>query len=244
MSLWDDPYILKKRIESMQSIYRSIYRAQAKPAQAEAARKRLSDWATALPLGTAPGDLLTVSLLRWGLHIFAYWESIGQPRAPETLFPGFDDLLEAWPGATPDASTVRTFVPMMDIFHYLAPENLAGDPVEAWRRSAPVEQAWGRLARLQPPMVSSYIFLHYQMQEEKPGVGDQYGLIALHEDLIFFYQERPSVLQVAEKPGKLSTTNTPDHWHDVMFAHFHLWEDAPPGQEIWREIEPLLHRTV
>ena len=228
----------------MPTIYRSVYRAQAKPDQADSALNRLCDLATALPLGTAPGDLMTVSLLRWGLHIFAYWESVDQPHAPETLFPGLDDLLESWPGATPKGDIARTFVPMMDIFHYLAPENLAGDAVAAWRRKAPVDQAWGRLARLQPPMVSSYIFLHYQLQEEKPGIGDKYGLISLHEDLIFFYQEQPAVVEAAVNPAKLSTTNTPDHWHDVMFPHFHLWDDAPTGQEIWREIDPVLHRTV
>ncbi|MCB0062225.1 MAG: hypothetical protein KDE19_08925, partial [Caldilineaceae bacterium] len=156
------------------------------------------------------------------------------------IFSGTDAWLEPWPGA----STPRHFVPMMDIFHYLAPENLHGDPVAVWRRKAPVQQAWGRLARLQPAMVSSYIFYHYQMQEEKPGVGDQYGIISLHEDLIFFYQERPAVVRPAENPGKLQTTNTPNHWHDVMFPHFHLWEDAPAGQEIWREIETVYHRTL
>ncbi len=228
----------------MPTISRSVYRAQAKPDQADSALNRLCDLATALTLGTAPGDLMTVSLLRWGLHIFAYWESVDQPLAPEMLFPGLDDLLETWPGATPNGDMGRTFVPMMDIFHYLAPENLAGDAVDAWRRKAPVDQAWGRLARLQPPMVSSYIFLHYQLQEEKPGIGDKYGVISLHEDLIFFYQEQPAVVEAATIPGQLRTANTPDHWHDIMFPHFHLWDDAPPGQEIWRVIDPVLHRTV
>ncbi|MCB0128847.1 MAG: hypothetical protein KDE58_41560, partial [Caldilineaceae bacterium] len=224
----------------MPTIHRSIYRAEAKGGQEAAAVAALCAQAHELVLGTAPGDLLTISLLRWARQIFAYWESIDEPRTPERIFGLCAEQLEPWPGA----ATPRTFVPMMDIFHYLAPENLHGDPVEAWRRKAPVAQVWGRLARLQPSMVSSYIFYHYQMQEEKPGVGDQYGIISLHEDLIFFYQERPAVVRAAEKPGKLQTTNTPPHWHDVMFPHFHRWDDAPPGQEIWREIEPLLHRTM
>ncbi len=224
----------------MTTIYRALYRAQCQAERAEAAVAELRTRATNLSLGTTAGDLLTVSLLRWKDQLFAYWESIDQPRAPEELFAGADGWLEPWPGA----ATPRTFVPMMDIFHYLAPENLAGDPVERWRRKAPVEQVWGRVARLQPQMVSSYIFYHYQMQEEKPGVGDQYGLIALHENLIFFYQERPAVQQAAEKPGKLATTNTPEQWHDVMFPHFQLWDDAPPGQEIWREVDAIMHRTV
>jgi len=228
----------------MPSIHRSVYRAQAKADRVDAAVDQLCAVAGALPLGANSGDLMTISLLRWGLHLFAYWESVDQPHPPETLFPGLDDLLERWPGATPDPARARTFVPMIDIFHYLAPENLAGDGVAAWRRKAPVDQAWGRLARLKPSMASSYIFLHYQLQEEKPGSGDKYGVISLHEDLIFFYQERPAVVEAAVHPGQLRTANTPDHWHDVMFPHFHLWDDAPPGQAIWREIDAVMHRTV
>lgn len=224
----------------MPSIHRSVCRAQAKADQADVAVTELSAQVANLALGTNPGDLMTIGLFRWGYHLFTYWESIDQPCPPERMFSGVDAWLESWPGATEP----RYFVPMMDIFHYLAPENLHGDPVDNWRRKAPVAQAWGRLARLQPTMVSSYIFYHYQMQEEKPGVGDQYGIINLHEDLIFFYQERPALVRAAEKPGKLQTTNTPPHWHDVMFPHFHLWEDAPTGQEIWREVETIYHRTV
>jgi len=224
----------------MTSIHRSVYRAQAKADQVEDVCRRLQEQASALPLGTASGDLLTVSLFRWGVHLFFYWESVGQPRSPESLFSGLDDQLVLWPGA----AAPRYFVQMMDIFHYLAPENLDGDPVDVWRRKAPVAQAWGRLARLKPEMVSSYIFFHYQMQEEKPGAGDKYGLISLHEDLIFFYQERPAVVEAAVNTGKLNTANTPERWQDVMFPHFHLWEDAPAGQEIWRGVDTLLHRTL
>lgn len=217
----------------MLPIYRSVHRAQAQSGQTDAASARFIEVASTCCLGTAPGDLITVSVFRWRSHFFTYWESIEQPVAPAALFGDMDELLERWPGA----EAPRTFVPMVDIFHYLAPESVAH-----WQRKAPVTQGWGRLARLRPEMVSSYIFYHYQLQEEKPGIGDKYGLISLHENLIFFYQEQPTVLEAATQRGKLTTTNTPDHWHDVMFPHFDLWEDAQPGQEIWREVSLLIHR--
>jgi hypothetical protein len=88
-------------------------------------------------------------------------------------------------------------------------------------------------------MVSSYIFSHYQLQEERPGQHDKYWLISLHEDLLFFYQELPPF--PAPRPGKLATTNTPDDWQAVMFPHFEQWDDAPPGAEIWRPVELILH---
>ena len=218
----------------MQPIYRSVQRAQAQLGQADAASDHFVHLAEACHLGSNAGDLMTLSIFRWGTHFFTYWESISQHVPPEALFGDMDDLLAPWPGA----SAPRTFAPMMDIFHYLAPES-----VTHWQRQTPVDQSWGRLARLRPEMVSSYIFYHYQLQEEKPGIGDKYGLISLHENLIFFYQERPAVVEAPPRPGKLPTTNTPDHWHDVMFPHFDLWEDADPGQEIWREVTLLVHRT-
>jgi hypothetical protein len=220
-------------LELMQPIYRSVYRAQARPGQAESAADRLIQLASSCRLGLAVGEVMTISLFRWRTHFFTYWESIDQPVTPDAIFAGMDDLLLAWPGA----ATARTFVPMMDIFHYLAAES-----VDQWRRKTPVDQSWARLARLRPELVSSYIFYHYQLQEEKPGSGDKYGLISLHENLIFFYQERPALIEAEPSPGKLTTHNTPDRWHDVMFPHFDLWDDAEPGQEIWRDVALLIHR--
>ncbi len=124
---------------------------------------------------------------------------------------------------------------MMDIFHCGEPRS-----AEDWQRKAPVESARARLTRLQPEMVSSYIFYHYQLQEEKPGSFDKYCLISLHENLLFFYQEYPQVVESPPRIGKLTTHNSPPNWQEVMFPHFLLWDDAPAGEEIWREIELVL----
>lgn len=222
----------------MTPIHRSVYRAQAKAGQADAAQAQLQQAATQIPLGLAPGDLLTISLFRWEAHFLLYWESIAQALTPETIFGALPDLLESWPGgANLQPPTARSFVPMMDIFHCLAPES-----VEHWRRKQPIERIWGRVARLKPEMVSSYIFYHYQLQEEQPGSFDKYGIISLHENLIFFYQELPAIVEEPRWVGKLTTSHTPPNWHEVMFPHFHLWEDAPAGQEIWREVELVFHK--
>lgn len=216
-------------------IQRAIYRAQAKPGQETAALAHFHQQAQQFKLGFAPGDLLTLSLFRWRTHFLAYWESIEQPIAPAVLFGDMGELLAPWPGA----DQARSFVPMMDIFHCLAPES-----VEHWRRKQPIQSVGLRLARLKPEMVSSYIFYHYQLQEEQPGSFDKYGLISLHENLICFYQEHPPIVEEPRQTGKLATTNTPPDWHTVMFPHFDLWEDAPPGQEIWRDTELVLHRMA
>lgn len=216
----------------MQPIHRALYRAQARPGLEGAARIHLSAQGSHLAVGHDPGQLLTASLFQWGSHFFAYWESVGEIVSPETLFGEPDHLLLPWPGA----AQPRTFAPMMDIYHCMAPAGL-----EHWQRKQPVQRLQARVARLQPKMVSSYIFYHYQMQEERPGNFDKYCLIGLHEDLIFFYQEVPAVVERPAPAGKLATTNTPDDWHGTMFPHFHLWDDAPEGQKIWRNVEVVFH---
>jgi hypothetical protein len=219
----------------MNSIHRSVYRAQIRPGREAAALAHFNSLAESFPLGHTPGELLTITLFRWGTHLFAYWESIGQAITPKALFGDVSALLESWPGS----ETLRSFVPMLDIFHWQKP---AG--VEHWRRKAPIDRISGRLARLNPAMASSYIFYHYQLQEERPGSVDKYGLISLHENLIFFYQELPPIVEEPVIKGTLTTSNTPDHWHDVMFPHFTLWDDVAPGQEIWREVEVVLSRNA
>lgn len=221
----------------MSSIRRSTYCVQAKVGQEEAALAYFQRQTQHFPVGLAAGDLLTISLFRWGVYFYAYWESIEQEIAPEALFGKMEHLLECWPGGSnPQPPHNRCFVPMMDIFHCLMPES-----VEHWRRKTSIEQITGRVARLKPEMVSSYIFYHYQLQEERPGSFDKYGIISLHENLIFFYQEHPSIVEEPLPIGRLSTTNTPPDWHGTMFPHFHLWDDAPPGQEIWRNVELVFH---
>lgn len=220
----------------MTPIHRSVYRAQVQPGQAEAAAAHFKDQIRSLAL--AELDLLTISIFRWGDQFLTYWEGIERTIAPDALFGPLPALLMAWPGGIqPGGAPLRRFVPMMDIYHSMAPES-----VEHWRRKQPPERISGRLARLKPEQVSSYIFYHYQYQEEQPGSWDKYGLINLHEDLMFFYQEMPSIVETPRRTGKLTTTNTPDHWQDVMFPHFALWDDAPAGQTIWRDIELVAHR--
>lgn len=221
----------------MNPIYRSTYRAQIIAGQEEASLAHFRHCVQNFKLGLEPGALMTISLFRWGLHLFAYWESIEQEVLPEALFGRMDHLLERWHGgANPQPPHARSFVPMMDIFHWTTPQS-----IEQWRRKTPIERIQARVARLNPEMVSSYIFYHYQLQEEKPGSVEKYGIISLHENLIFFYQEMPATIEEPLPAGKLTTTNTPPDWHGTMFPHFHLWEDAPPGQEIWRDVELIFH---
>lgn len=214
----------------MNQVIRSVYRAHCHAGQVDAAVATLQARRDFLQAQIDARTLLTISLFQWERHIFAYWESIGQPLTPTSLFGDMSEQLATWPGM----SEPRTFVPMIDIFHGLEP----GD-VDQWRRRRPVERIQGRITRLKPTMVSSYIFYHYQMQEEKLGQHDKYWQINQHEDLLFFYQELPPTPE--PQVGKLSTNNTPSDWHTLMFPHFQLWDDAPESEEIWRHVPLILH---
>jgi len=89
-------------------------------------------------------------------------------------------------------------------------------------------------------MVSSYIFYHFQLQEEQPGaLGSKYGLISQHENLLFFYMEKPDVAESESYAGHLKTQHTPPNWGDVMDPHFQPWPDDE-GERLWRPIECIL----
>lgn len=172
--------------------------------------------------------LLTLSLFQWREAFFVYAESVGQAMDADGLLGNPEGCLKPWPGGEGE----RFWVPMMDIFHYSKPQSVAH-----WRRKASVETPYARVIRLRPEKVSSYIFYHYQLQEERPGMGDKYGLITIHEDLLFFYQEQPRVSEESPAKPSLETSNTPPNWGALMSQHFAPWPD--PGEPEWRPISLL-----
>jgi hypothetical protein len=213
-------------------VHRSVYRAQALPNKAGLAAAGFQNALAAFMTGLNSGEVMTASAFQSGASFYLYWESVQYAIEPDTLFGEVLLHLETWPGE----AAPRQFVPMMDIFHGMPALNVA-----QWQRRQPIQRVQGRLARLRPEQVSSYIFYHYQLQEERPGSFDKYGLISMHENVLFYYQELPAVVELPAPAGKLRTANTPDNWHEVMLPHFNLWDDAPAGQEIWRDINLIGH---
>jgi hypothetical protein len=86
-------------------------------------------------------------------------------------------------------------------------------------------------------MVASYIYYHYQLQEERAFLGDKYEIIAIHENMLFGYQEFPKVVEQPLAPPKLKTSGTPADWSDSrMDLHFQPWED---GHLYFKPIDPI-----
>ncbi|MCG7385561.1 hypothetical protein [Paenibacillus sp. ACRRY] len=174
-----------------------------------------------------------LSLFHFGTQLFLYYESPVQSVDPHELFAHCEDALEIWPGT----SSARRWVPMIDIFHYHKPVS-----EKQWLRQNASARPYARIAHLKPDQVASYVFYHYQYQEEKPGDGDKYGIIALHENLMFFYSEDPATIEKPSYSGKLSTSHTPSDWAGTMEPHFIPWDSSDGNSPIWLEI-PLVIRV-
>ena len=102
-----------------------------------------------------------------------------------------------------------------EIFHYSVP--MSG---EQWCRKTEKTPLF-RLNRLKWDKIASYIFYHYQYQEESCGGGNRYGVIFLLGDTLVFYEETPTEEETEKLAGSLKTQNTPhNQWGAIMEDHF------------------------
>jgi len=201
-----------------------MYIAQHVPGAEDQAREALSQC-------TLPDAIIALTAHRFRRNLYFYYECDGEPIAPEAIFPGLVAHLEP----IPCRDEPRHFAQMIDIFHYQVPGERA-----AWR-TGEAGEPWVRIAMIKPDMLASYIFYHWQLQEERPGDGPKYGVIAVHENMLYFYMERPFTAEPATYPGKLTTSNTPGGWGELMNPHFIPWPDTTPDQALFRDdLEPLL----
>jgi len=121
---------------------------------------------------------------------------------------------------------------MPDVFHF-------NEPVDEdhWRRPVPPEKRLGRIAFLRPEKVSSYVYYHYQLQEERAFGGGKYESIYLLGTMLFQYKEWPVVEEVPPFPGRLTTRGTPADWTEArMDEHFDPW---PDGYLYFKDLEWL-----
>lgn len=207
---------------------RLIYRGQFKEGVEEAAKSRMQAEMQAKRL-VNDGFIMTLASYCWEKQVFLYYECIEELIFPEEIFPRMEDYLENWPGESHN----RHWIPMIDVFHFNEPADY-----EHWIRKEPVEIRRGRVAHLKPEMMSSYIYYHYQLQEERAFLGGKYEIIAMHENLLFGYQEFPNVVEEPVIQKKLNTSGTPANWNDSrMDLHFQPWED---GYLYFKPIEEIL----
>ncbi len=200
---------------------RQVHRARLHPLPEPALAEAFSSWQGALAALQSDGRLLTAALYRDAYSLFLYTEALGAPLDPAAALPAPGGLLRPWPELDGD----RPWVAMMDVFHFNAPASLAH-----WRRSTPPAERQGRLLRLHPDKVASYVYYHFQLQEERAFPGEKYKFIALHGSLLFMYNELPATLETPPLPGLLSTRGTPSDWSDTrMDEHLIPWDASTPS---------------
>ncbi|MDR6549933.1 hypothetical protein [Paenibacillus qinlingensis] len=198
-------------------IQRRMYRAQWQIGQEDSGLKALVLNQQAQQL-VEQGELMTVAAFIWRTNLFLYYECINREVLPDEIAGAVVPFLQDWPGH----DEPRKWILMIDVFHFNEPASY-----EHWLRKEPVETRVGRVAHLKPEMMSSYIYYHYQLQEERAFHGDKYEIIAMHENLLFGYQEFPKVIEEPEVAGRLNTKGTPENWNDSrMDLHFQPWEDG------------------
>lgn len=181
------------------------------------------------PLGPLTGpSVMTAQLYRHGDLVFLYAETLGAPADPEALVPALSGALAPWP--TPEGTT--TWVPLVEVFHFNAPVD-----ADHWRRKTPPDQRLGRVAFLRPEKVASYVYYHYQLQEERAFGGGKYESIWLLGTLLFQYKERPVDTEPPVVAGALATRGTPADWTQArMDLHFRPW---PDGSLFFRDLPCL-----
>lgn len=165
----------------------------------------------------------------WEDQLFIYAESEGE-QEPTVIPPAWvEAYFQRWPGV---GGSYRACVPLMDVFHDGVPTDRA-----TWLAGRTIEERVGSLARLEPSWYSSYIFYHYQMQEEKPSSFNKTYMIGAQENWIFSYHETPSSLESSGREGLLKTKLSPPNWHEVMGPHFIPWTEADGSKLLWRRLQ-------
>lgn len=172
------------------------------------------------------GEAEQVALAENGGAVFLYYESVIPDLPPEAAASGKMKLF-------PDGSCWRR---MPEIFHYSKPLSR-----EHWRRKLAGKTPEFRMNYISPDKVASYIYYHYQYQEEIPGDGDKYGAIFISGNMLMMYLEYPSEPETEKYAGGLNTHNTPyAQWGEIMDAHFLPWEN---GKKEWRRIQLIQEDT-
>lgn len=214
-------FVLSSRMVTAQAgVHRYMYRGLLKNDKIEL-QPLLDKQKANLQQKKADGLLLTCALFVHERNLFLYYETVDQVLQPSEVLPNLNNYLQQWPAD--DKETYWSS--MADIYHSSVPID-----VTHWRRSEPVKKRVGRLGRPWPDHVASYIYYHYQLQEERPANmrTGKYTLIGFAQPFIFFYGEEGSPADTVLVPQKLKTRNTPanwDLWQSIMRPHFKPWPE-------------------
>lgn len=184
--------------------------------------------------------LYDVSIFVLQQFVFIYAEAGSSSEYAEWRWPRYyGRILETWPLVPlsmghPSGSTDSLEVPLIAIFHDGVPSDCS-----SWRDHRHIDERIGSVACLRPEMAASYIYYHFQKQEEAASSFNQTYMIGMFGTLIFSYHELPSLTSGHKPQGLLHTRQSPIHWHDAMLPHFIPWKDESGNDILWMQMERI-----
>lgn len=168
-------------------------------------------------------------LFRFENLLFVYAES-AEPVLNLELPANVTSALVDSPGDFGD----HKFVPMLDIFHDAIPR------VEsAWREPGAPITSLGSIVYLRPEKYCSYVFYHFQLQEEGLRKFNKRYIIGALENCLFSYQELPAVIDATNHDRVLHTNVSPENWVELMGEHFQPWPEGLDIEKPWKNMEEI-----
>ncbi len=210
-------------------IIRAMRQSFIQPGHEQLFRYRLNEHGDSLQAALQERGIDVFSIFIQNDRLFCYMES-GRPIAG---FP-WPDALRRLLVRLPEQLGANDAVHLQDIYHSAVPQS-----GEIWRDKHKVEQRIGCIAQLEESMYASYVYYHYQRQEERPVAENKTYMIGSIGRTLFSYQERPIVREKIAAKGLLDSTNTPQNWREVMAPHFQCWPEHGAGEWIWKRMELL-----
>jgi hypothetical protein len=174
-------------------------------------------------------DIDFVRIFQFDAEIYLYFES--EKNIPTFEWPSpLRTLFDKWPSE----AGLRSSVAMMDIFYDAMPRQS-----EAWRTVDAKRESIGSVIYLRPEKYASYVFYHFQLQEEGIKKFNKYFIIGSNENLLFSYHELPAVIDTYSSDKILSTNHSPDAWAELMAEHFSPWSEGLNVDAPWKIMKTI-----
>jgi L-rhamnose mutarotase len=213
----------------MAMIYRHQLKARIHKGSVDAFSQILKEEKDQIEASLSAAGINLFKLFRFDNLLFVYAES-ADPVLNLALPAKVTSALIDSPGDFGD----HKFVPMLDIFHDAIPR------VEsAWREPGAPITSLGSIVYLRPEKYCSYVFYHFQLQEEGLRKFNKRYIIGALENCLFSYQELPAVIDATNHDRVLHTNVSPENWVELMGEHFQPWPEGLDIEKPWKSMEEI-----
>ena len=213
----------------MAMIYRHQLKARIHKGSVDTFSQILTVEKNQIEASLSAAEISLFKLFKFDNLLFVYAES-AKPALSLELPAKVTSTLVDSPGDFGD----QKFVSMLDIFHDAIPR------VEsAWREPGAPITSLGSIVYLRPEKYCSYVFYHFQLQEEGLRKFNKRYIIGALENCLFSYQELPAVIDATNHDRVLHTNVSPENWVELMGEHFQPWPEGLDIEKPWKSMEEI-----